>query len=200
MEEEVAGRDPGMDRLIEWLPMAIPADDANVIVHGDFRCDNLIFHPTKPKILAVLDWELSTLGRPLADFAYHALMYRMPPDIVTGLGGVNLAALNIPSEQEYRTRYAERTGQSHLDDDDFALAVAFNLFRLAAIFHEIKGPVTGAVAQAVRLSPHMIHPEEDAAALKALKMHRLQDCKVGRKPGSQSTCQEKSPAAVIFVP
>lgn len=141
VEDEAAGRDPGMDRLIEWLPTAIPAGEANAIVHGDFRCDNLMFHPTKPEILAVLDWELSTLGHPLADFAYHALMYRMPPDIVAGLGGVNLAALNIPSEQEYRTRYAERTGKSRLDDDDFAFAVAFNLFRLAAIFHGIKGRV-----------------------------------------------------------
>ena len=81
-----AGRDPVMDRLIAWLPGAIPEGDESGIVHGDFRCDNVIFHPTEPRILAVLDWELSTLGHPLADFAYHALMYRMPPDIVAGQG------------------------------------------------------------------------------------------------------------------
>jgi aminoglycoside phosphotransferase (APT) family kinase protein len=140
-EDEAAGRDPGMDRLIEWLPTAIPAGEAHAIVHGDFRCDNLIFHPTRPEVLAVLDWELSTLGHPLADFAYHAMMYRMPPDIVAGLGGADIAALNIPTEQEYCARYAERTGQAGLDAGDYGFAIAFNLFRLAAIFHGIKGRV-----------------------------------------------------------
>ncbi len=82
-----AGRDAGMEQQIAWLPGAIPEGDESRIVHGDFRCDNLIFHPTEPRILAVLDWELSTLGYPLADFAYHALMYRMPSDIVAGLDG-----------------------------------------------------------------------------------------------------------------
>ena len=74
-----AGRDPNMDWLVEWLPANIPAGDDAAIVHGDFRIDNMIFHPTEPRILAVLDWELSTLGHPLADFTYHAMMYRMPP-------------------------------------------------------------------------------------------------------------------------
>jgi aminoglycoside phosphotransferase (APT) family kinase protein len=97
-----AGRDANMDRLIEWLPDNIPQDEGPTsLVHGDFRCDNLIFDPAEPKVAAVLDWELSTLGHPLADFAYHAMMYRMPPYIVAGLVGANLAALNIPTEQDY---------------------------------------------------------------------------------------------------
>lgn len=134
-----AGRDHGMDRLIEWLPTAIPEGDESTIVHGDFRCDNLIFHPTEPRILAVLDWELSTLGHPLADFAYHALMYRMPPDIVAGLGDVDPVALSLPTEAEYVAQYCANTGRDGIPDYDFY--IAFNFFRLAAIFHGIKGRV-----------------------------------------------------------
>ena len=142
-----AGRDPGMDELVAWLPAHIPPGDESAVVHGDFRCDNLIFHPTQPRILAVLDWELSTLGHPLADFAYHALMYRMPPDIVAGLQGADLAALNIPSEADYVAAYCDRTGRDAIPAYEFY--VAFNLFRLAAIFHGIKGRVArGAAASA----------------------------------------------------
>ena len=133
-----AGRDPNMDRLIAWLEHAGPRNEGRAsIVHGDFRCDNLIFHPTEPRIVAVLDWELSTLGHPLADFAYHAMMYRMPSHIVAGLAGADLAALNAPSEQEYLALYAERTGLSDRSDYDFF--VAFSFFRVAAIIHGIKG-------------------------------------------------------------
>lgn len=139
LADEDAGRDPYMDRLIQWLPAHIPAGDETTIVHGDFRCDNMIFHPSEPRILAVLDWELSTLGHPLADFAYHALMYRIPPDIVAGLVGADLQALNIPSEEEYLAAYADRTGRSDLAGYDYA--ITFCLFRLAAIFHGIKGRV-----------------------------------------------------------
>ncbi|OYW87573.1 MAG: phosphotransferase family protein [Sphingobium sp. 32-64-5] len=100
LDDADAGRDPNMDRLIEWLPASIPADDDGAsVTHGDFRIDNMIFHPTAPKVLAVLDWELSTLGHPGADFAYNAMMYRMPPYIVAGLGGADIAALGIPSEE-----------------------------------------------------------------------------------------------------
>jgi len=139
VDDPQAGRDPHMDRLIEWLPENIPADDAAAIVHGDFRIDNLIFHPTRPEILAVLDWELSTLGHPLADFAYHAMAYHIPPHIVAGLAGAELAGLNIPSERAYVTSYCRRTGRDAIPDYGFYLA--FNLFRLAAIFHGIKGRV-----------------------------------------------------------
>ncbi|MBX9461903.1 MAG: phosphotransferase [Aquamicrobium sp.] len=132
-----AGRDPGMDRLIDWLPGAIPPGDETSIVHGDFRCDNLIFDLEKPRVLAVLDWELSTLGHPLADFAYHALMYRIPPDIVAGIGDVDPRVLKVPTEEDYIAEYCANTGRSSIPNYDFY--VAFNLFRLAAIFHGIKG-------------------------------------------------------------
>lgn len=132
-----AGRVPAMDRLIEWLPANIPPGDEAAIVHGDFRCDNLLFHPTEPRVIAVLDWELSTLGHPLADFAYHLMVYRMPPGFSTGLAGLDLPALNIPSEADYVAAYCKRTGRDAIPHLDFY--VAFSLFRLAAIIHGIKG-------------------------------------------------------------
>lgn len=138
-EDELAGRNADMDVVLAWLEANIPADEPGRLIHGDFRCDNMIFHPTEPRVLAVLDWELSTLGHPLADFAYHAMMYRMPPDIVPGLGGADIAALNIPSEAEYINAYCRRTGRDGIPGYGFYLA--FNLFRLAAIFHGIKGRV-----------------------------------------------------------
>lgn len=138
-DDAEAGRDPDMDALVAWLPTAIPSGEESAIVHGDFRCDNLIFHPTKPEVVAILDWELSTLGHPLADFAYHAMMYRMPPDIVAGLGGTDPVPLGLPAEREYVAAYCARTGRDGIADWDFYLA--FNFFRLAAIFHGIKGRV-----------------------------------------------------------
>jgi len=128
-----------MDRLIEFLPGAIPQGNKTSIVHGDFRCDNLTFRPSKPRILAALDWELSTLGHPLADFTCHAMMYRMPPQIVAGLGDVVTAALNIPTEAKYIIRYCAATGHTGVPDYDFYLA--FDFFRMSAILHGIKGLV-----------------------------------------------------------
>ena len=149
-EDEAAGRDEAMDAVIEWLEANMPEDDgASSVIHGDFRIDNMIFHPTEPRVLAVLDWELSTLGHPLADFAYHAMMYHMPPHIVAGLGGADIDALGIPSEEDYVAAYCRRTGREGLPDYRYYLA--FNFFRLAAIFHGIKGRVirgTAANAQA----------------------------------------------------
>jgi len=134
-----AGRDEAMDRLIERLPSRILPDEAPRIVHGDFRCDNLIFDPRAPRVRAVLDWELSTLGHPLADFAYHAMVYRLPADIISGLAGADLAGLGIPAEREYLDSYCERVGREPLAEPDWAFCIAFNLFRLAAIYHGIKG-------------------------------------------------------------
>ena len=137
LEDELAGRDPDMDALVEWLPANIPPGDETRVVHGDFRCDNMIFHPTEPRVIAVLDWELSTLGHPLADFTYNAMMYRMPGDIIAGIRDIDLAALNIPSEEEYVAAYCRRTGRVSIPDYDYY--IAFNQFRLAAIYHGIKG-------------------------------------------------------------
>ncbi|GAB4124084.1 MAG: phosphotransferase [Rhodothalassiaceae bacterium] len=140
-EDAEAGRFDAMDRLVDWLPEHIPDGDETAIVHGDFRIDNMIFHPTEPRILAVLDWELSTLGHPLADFSYHLMMYRMPPTGFTGLMGADLAALGIPSEAEYIARYCARTGRDGIPPEDMNFYVAFNMFRLAAILHGILGRV-----------------------------------------------------------
>lgn len=155
-EDEAAGRDPDMDAVIEWLEANMPEDDgASSVIHGDFRIDNMIFHPTEPRVLAVLDWELSTLGHPDADFAYHAMMYRMPPHIVAGLAGIDTAALGIPSEADYVAAYCRRTGRE--DMPGYRYYIAFNFFRLAAILHGIKGRVirgTAANAKAKERAEH----------------------------------------------
>ena len=144
LADEAAGRVADMDRLVEWLPAHIPPGDETAIVHGDYRCDNMIFHPTEPKVLAVLDWELSTLGHPLADFTYHLMMYRMPPGITAGLVGADLAALRIPSEAEYVAAYCRRTAR--MDIGNLGFYFAFNMFRLAAIIHGIRGRVARGTA------------------------------------------------------
>jgi aminoglycoside phosphotransferase (APT) family kinase protein len=134
-----AGRVRAMDRLVDWLGKHLPPDSGrSSVVHGDYRCDNMIFHPEEPVVRAVLDWELSTLGDPAADFTYHLLMYRMPggPSF-SGLAGQDLAALGIPSEEEYVAAYCRRTGRDHLPNKDYL--IVFCLFRLAAILHGIKG-------------------------------------------------------------
>lgn len=138
LADTAAGRDPDMDRVIAWLEHAKPQGAERLaVVHGDFRCDNLIFHPTEPRIVAVLDWELATLGHPLADFAYHAMMYRMPSHIVAGLADADLAEINAPGEDEYLALYADCAGITDTADYDFFVAFAF--FRVAAIIHGIKG-------------------------------------------------------------
>jgi len=128
-------RVPEMDRLIEWLPGAIPPGDETAVVHGDYRLDNLIFHPTAPRILAVLDWELSTLGHPLADFSYHCMSWHIPPERFRGIAGLDLARLGIPGEAEYIAAYCRRTGRARIEHWDFYLA--YNMFRLAAILQGI---------------------------------------------------------------
>jgi aminoglycoside phosphotransferase (APT) family kinase protein len=148
---ENGGRDANLDRLIEWLSANVPQGDETTIIHGDFRCDNMIFHPLEPKVIAVIDWELSTLGHPLADFAFNAMMYRVPPELITGLVGIDLETLNIPSEHSYIEKYCRLTGRTDIPHYDFY--VIFNLFRLAAILHGIKGRV--AIGNAA--SPHARH-------------------------------------------
>jgi aminoglycoside phosphotransferase (APT) family kinase protein len=132
-----------MQRLVEWLPTHLPEgarDDSKVsVVHGDYRLDNLVFHPTEPRVLAVLDWELSTLGHPLADFSYHCMAWHIPPGAFRGIGGLDHAALGIPVESEYVARYCERTGFTTpaLLAQDWNFYLAYNLFRMAAILQGI---------------------------------------------------------------
>ncbi|MFV0644291.1 MAG: phosphotransferase [Sphingomonadaceae bacterium] len=136
-DDPEAGRYPDMDFLGQWLSENIPEDGLTRIVHGDFRCDNLMFHPQEPKIVAVLDWELSTLGDPLVDFAYHLMMYRVPSWMPWGLADRDLGALGLPDENTYIARYCERTGRS--STPDISAYLVLNLFRFAAIVHGIKG-------------------------------------------------------------
>ncbi|HXS53746.1 MAG TPA: phosphotransferase [Usitatibacter sp.] len=126
-----------MDRLIEWLPGNIPAGDATSIVHGDYRIDNMIFHPTEPRVLAVLDWELSTLGHPMADFSYHMMAWRLSSTEFRGLSGRDLAALGIPSEEDYLAKYLQRTAGSRPSEKDWSFCMAYNMFRAAAIFQGV---------------------------------------------------------------
>ncbi len=137
-----------MDKLIEWLPLHIPEDDETSIVHGDFRMDNLIFHPSEPRVVAVVDWELSTLGHPLGDFAYHVMAWRFSPELFRGLAGADLRALGIPDEEEYVQAYCRRTGRTRIEHWDFYMA--FVMFRMAAIFQGIMGRVRDGTATDVR--------------------------------------------------
>ena len=149
---------PEMDQLMAWLPANIPAAarDENMvsIVHGDYRLDNLMFHPTEPRVLAVLDWELSTLGHPLADFSYHCMAWHIPPGSFRGIGGLDVQSLGIPTEDEYIRLYCERTGLTTPEalKADWNFYLAYNLFRLAAILQGIAKRVetgTASSAQAV---------------------------------------------------
>jgi aminoglycoside phosphotransferase (APT) family kinase protein len=136
-----------MDRLIEWLPENIPADDETTIVHGDYRLDNLIFHPTDARIVAVLDWELSTLGHPLADFAYHCMSWHIPGGgPFGGMHGLDLGALGIPSEREHCDAYCRRVGRGPIDPDHWDFYIAYNMFRAAGIAQGIMGRVVDGTA------------------------------------------------------
>lgn len=137
-----------MDCLIEWLPARIPGAGETRIVHGDYRMDNVIFHPTEPRVVAVLDWELSTLGDPLVDFAYHVMSWRIPPERFRGLAGIDYAALGIPDERAYVEAYCRRTGRSGgVADLDYY--IVYSLFRIAAILQGVyKRALDGSAANA----------------------------------------------------
>lgn len=124
---------PAMDKLMAWLPDNIPAEGTTSIAHGDFRIENLMFHETEPRVIAVLDWELSTLGHPLSDLAFNCMTYHLPSDndIAKGFDGVDIAALGIPSEEDYVAAYCKNTGREGIENWNFYLA--FSLFRTAAI-------------------------------------------------------------------
>jgi len=132
-----------MERLIEWLPAHLPAEDTTTLVHGDFRPGNLIMHPTEPRVAAVLDWELSTLGHPLADLAYNIMPYRLGMEW-DGFRGKDLAALGLPTEEAYVADYCRRVGRARIPDWDWY--VVFAIFRLAAIAQRIMGRVLAGTA------------------------------------------------------
>ena len=124
-----------LNKLMDWLPEHIPAEDETSLIHGDFRMDNLIFHKTDLRIIGVLDWELSTLGNPLADFAYQCMAWRIPPSLWRGIQGLDLRALGIPSESEYIAMYEKQIGRPIVEHWPFLMA--YNLFRISAILHGI---------------------------------------------------------------
>lgn len=157
-EDEAAGRIESLDRLVEWLPANLPSvEPAPAVVHGDYRADNLMFHPTEPRVIAILDWELSTIGDPIADFAYHVMTYRMPTTALPGLLHTDLDALGLPHEDEYVARYCERTGRDGIPDLDFY--VAFCMFKLAGIFHGIRGRVIRGTAVSEKAREYAKHVE-----------------------------------------
>ena len=133
-----------MNRLIDWLPQHIPPGEENSIVHGDYRLDNLIFHPTEPRILAILDWELSTLGHPLADFAYHCMAWHVAPSAFRGLAGLDLEELGIPDFDSYVAAYCRRTGRAGIDNFEYYLA--YKVFRMAGILQGIMKRVVDGTA------------------------------------------------------
>ena len=145
-----------MDQLIAWLPGHIPdsaRDESKTsIVHGDYRLDNLMFHPTEPRVLAVLDWELSTLGHPLADFSYHCMAWHIPAGAFRGIGGVDIASLGIPSEDNYIARYCERTGLTTPQElrQDWNFYLAYNMFRIAAILQGIAKRIEAGTASSAQ--------------------------------------------------
>ncbi|MBP6853592.1 MAG: phosphotransferase [Rhodoferax sp.] len=147
---------PEMDQLIAWLPGNIPAsardETRTSIVHGDYRLDNLMFHPTEPRVLAVLDWELSTLGHPLADFSYHCMAWHIPPGAFRGIGGLDVASLGIPSEERYIALYCERTGLATPQDlrQDWNFYLAYNMFRIAAILQGIAKRIEAGTASSAQ--------------------------------------------------
>ncbi len=138
-----------MNRLIDWLPQNIPDDESVSVVHGDYRLDNMVFHPTEPRVIGVLDWELSTIGHPLGDFTYHLMAWQMPEIGIgsTGLAGKDLEHLGIPSEEAYVEMYCRRTGRDGIANRNFYMA--YNFFRIAAILQGIAGRVRDGTAASV---------------------------------------------------
>jgi aminoglycoside phosphotransferase (APT) family kinase protein len=134
------------------LPASARDDTQVSVVHGDFRLDNLVFDKTEARVIAVLDWELSTLGHPLADFSYHCMAWHIPPGTFRGIGGLDHAALGIPTEQEYVRRYCARTGRSNPEAlaADWNFYLAYNLFRLASITQGIAKRVVDGTASSAQ--------------------------------------------------
>lgn len=163
LADDQAGRNAHLDRLIEWLPRHLPkVEPPPAVVHGDFRIDNVIFHHTEPRVLAIMDWELSTIGDPLADFAYHLMMYRISTASIPGLLGRDVVDLGLPTESDYVAAYCARSGLAGFPNLDFYMA--FCMFRLAAIFHGIRGRVARGTAVSPQAKTYAAEVEGMAAA------------------------------------
>lgn len=163
---------PAMDALMTCLPQHIPheAEEQVCIVHGDYRLDNLIFHPTEPRVLALLDWELSTLGHPMADFSYHCMSWHIEPGPLRGMAGANAARPGIPDEAAYRRTYEQRTGREIAGDWHFYLA--FSMFRTAGILQGImKRVADGTASSAQALEAGKLARPMAVMAWKSLQKH-----------------------------
>jgi aminoglycoside phosphotransferase (APT) family kinase protein len=158
-----------MNRLIEWLPQTIPPGERTSIVHGDYRLDNTVVHPSEPRIIAVLDWELSTLGDPLGDFTYYLMNWVMPHDGRSGLGGLDLGALGIPTLEETVALYCAQTGRDGIAELDWYFS--YNAFRLAGILQGIAGRVRDGTAASTHAQTMIerIRPLASAAFMYAQK-------------------------------
>ena len=150
---------PEMDRLIEWLPENIPPGDETTLIHGDYRLDNMIFHPKEPRVLALLDWELATLGHPVGDFTYTLMGWRLDKNLFRGIAHANLPSLGIPTEDEYIAQYCQSTGRDRILNLEWYLA--YNMFRLAAILQGIALRAKDGTAA----SPHAIEQGRRARPL-----------------------------------
>ncbi|GAD58623.1 tyrosine protein kinase:Aminoglycoside phosphotransferase [Brevundimonas abyssalis TAR-001] len=174
LADEQAGRTDRMDQVARWLADNAPVSTDVSIVHGDYRVNNVMFKPSEPQVVAILDWELSTLGNPATDFAYHLMKYRIPAGIPGGgLKGLDLPELNIPTEDEHMQTYCDRSGRSEIPHLQFH--ITFNIFRFAAIVHGIKGRLlrgtassdrAGAVADALETYVDLAWNEARRAGMK----------------------------------
>ncbi len=165
------GRIEAMEKLLAWLPANIPAGDETVLVHGDYRLDNLIFDRSAPRMLAVVDWELSTLGHPLADFSYHAMLWRIPAGETGGLLGIDLLPLGIPTETEYVAAYCARTGRAGIDPRVWEFCLAYNLFRIACI----RQGIMKRVLEGTAASRHARAAGSQAGATAALAWRQVEE-------------------------
>ncbi len=147
-QASATGPNPHMDLLIDWLPRHLPDEHPARVVHGDYRLDNVLIHPTEPRVVAVLDWELSTIGNPIADFAYHLMTWRFAPELFRGLAGTDFARSGIPDEATYASRYIARSGLTPPEDWEFYLVLS--MFRIAAILQGIAKRAEDGTASDIR--------------------------------------------------
>jgi aminoglycoside phosphotransferase (APT) family kinase protein len=165
-----------MERLIEWLPQHLPTDARDTIVHGDYRLDNMILHPTEPKVIAVLDWELCTIGDPMADFTYHLMQWQMPGGVSSGgsLLGADFRALGIPDKDTYTAMYCKRTHRDTIPNMDYY--AAYNFFRLGGILQGIVGRVRDGTANSA-------HAAQNASGVRPLAERAWEYAKRAGAPG-----------------